>query len=540
MTEYLVAVDEDDNLPAEVAAKVREGLVTEDGLTDALPEGIVTADAEGNLPAPVRDKVREGLATLTQEGRLPVAALPERVVRTNADGSLPGAVVESLTGTIGAVAGEAIGAGLTAGTLLTPKVNSHPARHSAVKRSKGGVIGTNGKPVISFRIDHGVDQWLADFWPLFRARGIAASVGVLSRVMGQPADPYEPTVTTWAELRAAATQGFEVWSHSHTHSDPAVVGTTLEQENVTSADIIESHGFRVDGYQMPGVPNVTVPDYSNNWQGDWSSPTGQQLLGRYGLIEAISNSDHLRFLPTDGCYGLNHYTLDGLTFAQAKQMTDDALAIGASVQWMLHPRFISAGSTTFKIADMVAFLDYVKGLWDAGAVEVLSGTGIAFADPNTSRRLNLLRDSDFASLAPIASGRAWETISSAGTGGTELRTVDGETVLHIPSTGAFTSVAQTMPSGHLDSLGVRGATFLFEGEVRCLTSNTAARVIMSDPTDTTRLLYTTSHPLTVAGGWTKVRVPFTLHPGTTRPRFALGRHTGTGEIQWRSAKVLAL
>ena len=418
----------------------------------------------------------------------------------------------------------------------------HPTRHARVRRGKGGVVGTNGKPVVSFRIDHGIDQFLATFWPLFKARGIPCSVGVVTGAVGNPNDSYEPTSTTYAQLLAAQLNGFEVWAHSKTHLDLPTTGNTFTDEVVTPRSTLEANNFRVIGWQQPGIPGATT-NYSNNWNGDWSSEYGQRVLATYGLVEmgGTTNGGAARFLPTMGDYDLGHYTLDSMNYSTAQGILANALNLGLSTQWMMHPRFISQGSVTATVTDITNFLDYVKSQWDAGNIEVLTASGLAFADPGATRRLDLVRDGSFANTTTIPSGSGNPWGYSGGTGPVTVNTDGGHTgpnYLHIPASASYTYVYQG--NTQLQNLDAQGHTFLAEAWARCLVSNTDARITVQDGNDNSKLNYVVATTLTAGSGWTHLRVPFSIPMSTTNLQIHLSRGNGTGDLDFDDISMKAV
>ena len=429
-----------------------------------------------------------------------------------------------------AAASTAVAARIQDGTIATAAASNHLTHRANVRRAKGGVIGTGGRPAVCFRIDHGVDDFLALFWPLFRERGIPVSLGVITDTIGNPSDPYEPTSTTWPQLRAAVREGIEVWSHSATHRDPVETGKTLHYEIVEAADRLEAEKLRVMGWHKAGIPGGQTPNYSNEWHGDFNHEPGQLMLSRFGLFETSILGGQYRFLPLAGdSYGLGRYTLDSRTVTEATTYLDTARALGASVQFMIHPLFIAEARVPWTVADMAEFLDYVLSLWDAGEIEVLTPAGMVFADPATDRRLDLLRDGRFQRGTLEA---PW-FVTSPGNGATTIMTDGGRTgpnYVRMPSTGSFSSVAQDTPSNLLAAAGLQGGTFLCETWVRCTGPDTNVRVTVRDATDTARLNLSPQYLLTEAQGWQRIRVPFTLHPDTTTLRVMVGRTQGSGVI----------
>lgn len=404
------------------------------------------------------------------------------------------------------------------------------------RRSRGGVVGTSGKPVICFRVDHGIDQWLSTFWPMFEARALPASVGVVTRPIDNPDDPYEPTNTTWAELLAAQRRGFEVWCHSHTHLDPLVVGTTLAEEVVDTKAIIESNGMRVMGTHAWGVPGCTYPHVSNNFvnPASWESDYGQLLREHYGLLEiAGAVGGAYRALPTHGADDLGHVTLDNLTLAQAKNVIDECVRLNISSQIMFHPKFVASGTYTFQTADMDDLLDYVVTKRDAGLIEVLTSSAFAWADPTTSHRLNLVGDPSFAAnVAPTSStAPGWYRGGNLG-GSMSIGSDGGRTGSHylITPSGVGFGYAQN-DNGRIWALNVHGTTMVAEAWVRARNGDCEARMTVVDQTATT-LNLERYWPITSGGDWQLIRSVFTVPPSATAVGLRLMRRLGDGDIHW--------
>lgn len=432
--------------------------------------------------------------------------------------------------------------GTAAGSAKVPTTTPHAIHYNRARRAKGGVVGTDGKPVISFRIDHGVDDFLSTIWPLFNARQLPCSVGVCPDTIENPNAAYEPTTTTWAQLKAAALQGFEIWSHSATHQDPAVTGNSLDYEIRQSKEKIEAKGLRVVGWQMPGIPGCQTPHYSNNFKAasSWASEVGQRLLAEYGLIENMGDDGGaMRVLPSMGDYDLGHYTLDGMTATQATNNIDLAIAYGYSIQFMLHPDFIVGGTVTHTVANLTTVLDYVKTKRDAGQIEVLTASGLAFADPNTSRRLDLVRDGSFEGMAAGAiTGSTTPWLRAGGTGGTIVADGGhtGSKYAHLAAADGYTYVYQG--NGQLTNLGLKGHTMMFEAWTRCTVANTEARLVVQDSNDTTKLNVDRFWNITAGSGWQLLRCPFTIPMDTSGTiNFRVARRLGSGDLDFDDIRV---
>lgn len=164
----------------------------------------------------------------------------------------------------------------------------HAVRLADVRRSKGGVIGTNGKGAMCWRIDHQIDAYRSTIWPILRDRGMPAGLGVVTDAVNDPADPLDPTAATWAQVTTTHWEGNEIWAHSATHADPAPYGgLPIYDEIVGARTTLEAQNLHPVGWQMPGVSGVQTPNYSNNFNtaAQFGTDVGQLLLGTYGLIE---------------------------------------------------------------------------------------------------------------------------------------------------------------------------------------------------------------------------------------------------------------
>lgn len=406
----------------------------------------------------------------------------------------------------------------------------------AAQRGKGGVVGTGGKAAVAFRIDHGVQQWLDVIWPMFKARGIPASIGLVTDAIGNPGFSYEGTAYTWAQLRAEARKGFEVWSHTATHGVPsAATREAYYAAAIAPKAVIEANGLKCMGYQQPGAggsPN-TIPDWSGNWipGSSWNSELGQQLMAAYGLIEINGEAGGaLRQLPAQD-NDLGWYTLDSNTLAGMKVRIDQAIQYGWAVKFMLHPAFIVGNGYPFKEADVAALLDYVKEKVDAGQLVALTASGLQFADMGT-RRLDLMWDNDFATAA--VAGAPW-TLSSAAAGFTTFGTDGGRTYAQIAAGGGTGYLYQA--NQQVASLGAAGQTFMAEVEARAVGANQQVGITLLDETNPTELNFSTYFDQTAGAAWKIYRQPVTIPKETARVVLRVRRGTGSGDLQVRGVRL---
>lgn len=411
---------------------------------------------------------------------------------------------------------------------VTTGVMASPQRVDEIRRGKGGTIGTNGKAVVSFRFDHQTDPFRATVWPLMVARALPGSLGVISRSIENPSAVYEPTTTTWAQLATMMTQGLEIWSHSCTHTN----GTSLADEIVTSKAELEARNIRVMGFQQPGNPaTYGVPHTSGDAMSD---EAGRLIRANYGLYETSIAGTNRRTLPTYGCWGHDHVTIDTMTYAQAKAVVDHAIAMKTGVQFMLHSSVVGTGGS-ISLADLTSLLDYVTAQREAGTIEVLTASGLAFADPSHNRRLDLIADGTFEGLSTGVFGYGWSQNSAGswtiGTDGGH----SGSNYLRVLNTGtrAISATGQTV------NLGLDGHVFMFDGWVRATEVGGATyRVRIRDTPNNVQILVSDG-VLAQSSSWTHVRVPFLIPKGVSIAAVEIGRAAG-GSVDWDDVHAWAV
>jgi len=281
--------------------------------------------------------------------------------------------------------------------------------------------------------------------------------------------------------------------------------------------------LRVHGWQQPGIPGLTFPGYAAVWEAegyDWSTEYPQVVMGRYPLVEMGGNGagNKYRWLPTGPGYDMPHFSMDSMTGATAIAGIDKAIGSGFSVELMHHPKYVVAGTATLDVAGLTAVLDHVVALRDAGTVEVLTASGMAFADPTTARRLNILRNGDFAS----GFFTDWTTIGAGVTSGAE----GSIKYANFPDGATDRTLGQVLSDGTVRALGLQGTTMQVKARVKVVGSVAAPlRFEIRDSSNTANLfqLRTTTHP---AGDWRTVTFPFTLHPDTTALGLEFFRNAG--------------
>lgn len=401
-----------------------------------------------------------------------------------------------------------------------------------LRASKGGVIGVGDKGVIAFRYDDYHTAFNTTTYPLHTARGLPAGFASISRLDQQP----------WSSATAPATikgwnqNGVEIHSHGVDHKDPSPQGDAgIVDQVVNSRAEIEAWGVKCQGWMQPGATAVgAATPYGTTFTApaDLDTFAGRLIRQTYGMSEAYLVGE-VRTLPFAAYHGLNHITVsDGMTLTVAKSWVDRAVERKLGIEFMCHSGNLGTGSN-MTVADYTAFLDYVVTKWEAGLIEVLTPSGLAFADKSSSR-LDLLINGSFEnSTTNVIETYGWGLAATVGTvmadGG---RT--GPKYLR-QDVGIGNGVFCNQRPDSLGSLGLGGETFLFEGWARS-SAGTSSRVLLRDYTDISRLSLTLTRNIPAGNTWTRVRHAFSLAPRTTTLSVGLGRTNGQ-QIDWDDVSV---
>jgi len=405
------------------------------------------------------------------------------------------------------------------------------------RNSKGGVIGTAGKGVVALRFDDYQDVFRVKIFPLLVARGLPCSMALISRFNTQQSWGIG---TTWDQVRNWNRNGVEIWSHGTDHKDYSSKGNAgLYSQIVTSKLEIEAQNIKVVGWALPGVKPSTknLPYNGLTKPSDYNSVVGRLLLETYALTEAYAYKP-TRILPTYIYHGLNHYTISdgGETLEYSKKAIDVAIKNKSGIELMCHPANLGKpGHMT--LSEFTALLDYIKTQWDNGSIEVLTPSGLFFADPSSSNRLKLNADDSFEGITTTRQGAWNETMNWTGK---TIETSGGRTgsnFLRINSSIISSGVTQKIIS--LDLLKVAGEQFLFEGWIRPYgKGNTTGMIQISD--------YNFSKNLTIVKkvvskgmSWTKVSFVFCIPPNTKTITLSLYRISGAA-MDWDDVSIVKI
>lgn len=401
--------------------------------------------------------------------------------------------------------------------------------------SKGGVIGTAGKGVVALRFDDYQNAFGKKIYPMLLARGLPCSMALISRF--NTAQSWG-IGTTWGEVRNWNRNGVEIWSHGTDHKDYSRYGYTgLYSEIVTSKAEIKAQNIKVAGWVLPGVAPSTrnIPYNGLTKPSDYNSTAGKLLMQTYALTEAYAYKAP-RILPTHIYHGSGHFTVSdgrGETLAISEKVINLAIKNKSGIELMCHVGNLGKPGN-MSIAQFATLLDYIKAQWDNGSIEVLTPSGLYFADPKSNTRLTLNSDASLEGLT-VANPRGWrETKHWANK---TIETIGGRTgknFLRINSKESASPVTQKI--NNLDKLKVSGEQFVFEGWFRPYGKGNATGVVQISDSNNSSELKITNKILSKGTSWTRVRFVFCIPPNTKSITLSINRGAGVG-TDWDDVSI---
>lgn len=403
------------------------------------------------------------------------------------------------------------------------------------RMSKGGVIGTDGKGVVALRFDDYQNLFREKIYPMLVDRGLPCSMSLISRFT--TAQRWSKG-TTWDDVRDWNENGVEIWSHGTDHEDYCRYGYQgLYTQIVTSKKEIEAHDIKVAGWTLPGDEATTkyIPYNGLTKPSDFNSEVGILLLKTYALSEAYAYKPQ-RILPTHIYQGLDHITVSdgsGETLASAEKAINEAIKNKTGIEIMCHAGNLGKpGNMTF--SQYAALLDYIKAKWDDGSLEVLTPSGLYFADPNSGHRLELAADGSFEGLTAADKGAWKDTKNWSGktiekTGG---RT--GKNFLRISRHCTNSPVTQKITS--IDKLKVSGEQFVFQGWYRASGKGSTNGVVQINDDNKTKRLNIMRRVIANRSSWKMERFVFGVPTVTKKITLSLYRTAGTG-IDWDDISI---
>lgn len=374
------------------------------------------------------------------------------------------------------------------------------------ERSKGGAIGVGmNAGAVALRFDDWQNSFKSTFFPLLKERGIPASMALISEF----SSAVWGNTTTWSDILEFNSNGIEIFCHGKDHKD--YIGYSGLYENiVTAKEIIESKGIKVQGFAIPGVTPIYTTEQRGNSRpyngltsmSDYNSPEGNLIIQTYGISESYA-SGVFREMPNRMFHGSGHVTLNLVSLAAAKANVDYAISTRTCLRFMTHAGEIGEANN-MTLSNWTEFIDYCVTKRDAGLLEILTPSGLVFAD-RSNNRIDLLQGGNFLGVDHSHPG-LWNNL---GSGSTNRTYQTGG-----PSDGPYLEITTSGPNQrpqYLSKRGFSGETFLFTGWCKSLgESTTNARLIIQEYPNPNNLNIDKTISGVSNGLWKRVDVAFTI------------------------------
>lgn len=300
----------------------------------------------------------------------------------------------------------------------TESVNSQYIKTSEYKNSlinklsatKGGVIGTNGRAVVSLRFDDSATVFKDSVVSMLFDRGIPFTrVTTTERLESVPKD-----MDTLESIQNYTIKcGGEVWNHGMTHGNVSGLKSKKGFETVGALEKLRSGMPKlfICNYAPPGGSAVT-------YDGDFPLDSIEKLTETYSGKVITTNhaiaSGYLEgtlFKSLDGRPkdGQRHFSADAYNLSRIKSIINNAVNTGTGVVLMYHPaNFGETGYISF--SEFEKILDYLVDMRKSDKIMLLTKSGMSFADIRYPIRHNLIKDDSIVSSdSPITIGFVSDT-----------------------------------------------------------------------------------------------------------------------------------
>lgn len=229
-----------------------------------------------------------------------------------------------------------------------------------------------GKAALCIIFDHGTNNFKDIVLPALKARGLTATLALNSDMYNPAAFRYATdNKTTWAIIRGwALNDGIEIANHGRTHDDATSVAA-IEREVIDGRKELEAAlpGVPIDSWVQPGAAYGAFGS-GETLEAYYATDAGRIIIDGHAVISggapgplAYNMDGH----PSIGMKGTWLDTEAGI--ASAKARISEAIANGQGTILRAHPELLNtSGRTT--TGELMAFLDYVKGLVDSGKIMV--------------------------------------------------------------------------------------------------------------------------------------------------------------------------
>lgn len=442
-------------------------------------------------------------------------------------------------------------------------ITQDASAYSAVIRqlanqAQGEVIGLDGKAAFSITFDDSPNFIKTNMLAEMKSRQFPFALGLIA----DPTNGNNSMITPTEVVQWCHRYGCQIWSHSMTHTTPNTVDD-LKREIVDSKALIEQTypGIKVAGFIQPGVNPTGLYNNldKNDNPGNLNSEAGTLLYRTYAHYSGYIGSS-MRQLPTGPYFGASRLTVSpvppGKTSAQHRATVIDQINTAVKYKWgialLVHPQWVDYENKNFSnyinLSDLLAIFDAIKAARDAGTAEVLSYTGLWYADPTATKRL------DLAKLYAMG----FEGVSQQNPGFWSATTVWSDKTFTANGYWGGPSFIQDNSQSNSGTNSLIGqASYLFNypgelfeirGKVRS-TGSSAQKIKIQLSSQSGTFLDIQSGAqwgeiIAQPGDGTDIRIPFAIPTDTTWLRIALGRGNGAAGsgngLEWSDLKIVKI
>jgi len=287
----------------------------------------------------------------------------------------PGTYLERATGTIGTTPFPFRDwKDLNASSAVTPG-GTDPGADAALANMlrvadftyrRGGIWKTNGLPVVSFRVDHGLNNWNDKLRGPHESKGIPYGLALNSRSWSVA----ENDTVTPAMVNAWVTAGLcEIWNHgANGHTDQTTEAGIVDTVVNGLAELREQlPAAQIDGWIVPGVGGTGFNGFVNGSTPEkfYTTLVGRLILKYHAVSTGAFPGTYRRILDGHLRQGQSHFGMESRTPAEIIAEIQLAQTNKRGLQLMIHPSLVDQpGYIT--TSQYVEVLDYVKAEVTAG------------------------------------------------------------------------------------------------------------------------------------------------------------------------------
>ena len=268
---------------------------------------------------------------------------------------------------------------------MSPALNRHELLYQEMAAANGGKVFTGDAVPVALTFDDYPRDFRDRVMPLLASRGLPCTIGLSSKMYEETSTVIQPGAvgTTWAEIDAWPSW-ITVANHSATHR-PAEDRYGMHAQIVQGLKDLQSAlpNKKIYTWMQPSVAYDAGFDNGNTLESYANTIAGHLQLGHHAYVTGTRRTDGMAttcvMVGNRPVQGLIRNWLDtkaGIDLAQSRitsaRPKKHGIIIAAHAD-----RFGKAGSAT--MAEIIAFLSWLKAEQDAGRVKVLTLEQFAIA-----------------------------------------------------------------------------------------------------------------------------------------------------------------